>query len=55
MSLRDSIAHFQSRTGIFLVDGWDKTTDDVTLARRILERLNAHFHQTYDGNWVGTL
>lgn len=55
MSLRNSIAHFQSRTDIFLVDGWDKITDDVTLARRILERLNAHFHQTYDGNGVGTL
>jgi len=55
MSLRNSIAHFQSRTGIFLVDGWDKITDDVTLSRRILERLNAHFHQTYDGNGVGTL
>ena len=38
-----------------MVDGWDKITDDVTLARRILERLNAHFHQTYDGNGVGTL
>jgi hypothetical protein len=55
MSLRNSITHFQHQTGITLVDDWGKITDDVALARHILERLNAHFHQTYDGNGVSTL
>jgi hypothetical protein len=55
MSLRNSITHFQHQTGITLVDDWGKITDDVALARHILERLNAHFHQTYDGNVVSTL
>jgi len=55
MSLRNSIELFQSQTGIFIVDDWDKVSDDVVLARHILERLNAHFHETFDGNGIGTL
>ncbi|MEW6240020.1 MAG: hypothetical protein AB1564_04355, partial [Chloroflexota bacterium] len=55
MSLRSSIEHFQNQTGVSLIVDWSKVTDDVMLARYILERLNAHFHETYDGNGVGTL
>ena len=56
MNLRNSIADFQHQSDILLFDDWDKITDDITLARRIIERLNAYFHETYEGvvlpRWV---
>jgi hypothetical protein len=55
MPLRDAILHFQQQTGVVLLDDSQSLTDDVTLARRILERLNKYFYQTYDGNGIGTL
>lgn len=55
MTLRNSITNFQEQTGITLLDDIQNIADDVTLARRILERLNKHFHVTDDGNGVGTL
>lgn len=46
MSLRSSIEHFQNQTCAFLIDDLSKVTDDVMLARYVLERMNAHFHET---------
>jgi hypothetical protein len=50
MTLRDSILHFQHQIGVVLLDDFQSLTDDVTLARRILERLDRYFFQTYDEN-----
>jgi len=55
VNLRNSIANFQKQAGIILLDDWDTITDDVTLARHVLERLNAHFHETYEGVGISTL
>lgn len=55
MTLRNSITDFQKQTGITLLDDIQNIADDITLARRILERLNKHFYTTDDGNGVGTL
>lgn len=37
------------------MENFSEVTDDVILARHILERLNNHFYQTYDGIGIGTL
>jgi len=55
MNFRNSIANFQLQTGILLVNDWDTITDDVTLARRVVERINAHFFQTYEGIVISIL
>jgi hypothetical protein len=55
MNLRTSIANFQHRTGLLLLDDWETIPDDVTLARRLLERLNAHFFRTDDETGFSTL
>src|SRR5581483_7002584 len=55
MTLRSSIIDFQEQTGITLLDDIQNTDNDVTLARRILERLNKYFYVTDDRNGIGTL
>ncbi len=55
MSLKYFLEKFQQKTGILLIEDIQPVTDDVILARRILERLNKHFYQTYEGIGIGTL
>ncbi len=55
MSLQNSLEKFQQQTGILLMENLNTITDNVILARHILERLNKNFYQTYEGIGIGTL
>lgn len=52
MTFLEFVAEIASRSGIPLPPGWQTCTDEVTLAQKVLERLNEYFFQTYDG--IGT-
>ncbi len=52
MTFRNFIASLNQEIGIPLPDDWNTFTDEISLAQRVLERLNEYFFQTYDG--IGT-
>jgi hypothetical protein len=52
MTFLDFLANLNRQIGIPLPDDWISEADEVALAKKVLEKLNEYFFQTYEG--IGT-
>ena len=53
MNLRNFIMSLYLEIGISVPKDWNVTTEEITLAQKVLEKLNEYFFQTYEG--IGTV